>query len=136
MAFSDSQANAQIFYGEIEGQVILSSTVKKGDGVGYSSGWKAALSHSTGQVHLRCVAAEDGVTGQAIKVYFGPVLMGGGRFTGATANDGLYVASATAGTYTTTAPTTTLYTTTRIGTMLTPTLALITPNYNYDTIHA
>ncbi len=139
MAFADSQANAQILYGESEGQVQVVGTVTKGDCLGYSSGWKRALATAATQIAYRCIAAEDGVDGQTIRVYFGNCLIGGARFSGGTANGALYVAEGTSnGMFTQTAPST--YTsvgvadiTIRVGTMITPTLALIVPT-TYDTI--
>lgn len=133
MAFADAQDNAVIYYSESLAKVTLAGTVTKGDAVGFSSGWQRALATTASNVHMRCVALEDGVSGQTVEVAFGVCLIGGARFSGGTANGALYVAEGTdSGKYTTTIPSDTGDSTTRVGTMISTTLALITPNYNAD----
>ena len=134
---TDAQSGAVIYYGESESRVTLVGTVAKGDSVGFSSGWQRALATTGGVIQLRCVAAEDGVAGQSIKVFFGVCLVGGTRFSGGTANGALYVAEGTsAGMYTQTIPTHSGDATTRVGTMISTVLALITPNYYVDSVVA
>ncbi len=139
MAFADAQASGTILYGDSEAQVILAGAVTRGDCLGYSSGWKRALATTAAVIAYRCVAGEDGVTGQSIKVYFGNVLIGGSRFSGGTANGALYVAESTdSGKYTQTAPSTVGIhplgdLNVAVGVMITPTIAMIAPT-TQDTI--
>jgi len=134
MAFADAQANCVIKYGSEPAIITLAGTVVKGDVLGSSSGWKRALSHSTGLVQARCVAGENGVDDQKIVAYFGTSILEGERFSGATAGAELYVSSATAGTYTETIPTTANYATKVVGYALSATEMAITPNANVDSI--
>jgi hypothetical protein len=136
MAFADTQANAVVTPVGDEGlsSVILAGAVNKGDGVGFSGGWKAALATVGGIIPLRCVALEDGVAGQRIAVCFGECEISGGRFTGGTAGGALYVAISTlVGQYTQTQPAATNLRNVQ-GYMLSATEALVTPNYNIDLI--
>jgi hypothetical protein len=133
MAFADAQDNAVIYYAESGADIVLAGTVAKGDALGYSDGWKRALATTGSVVQMRCVAEKDGVSGQTIKGYFGVCLVGGDRFSGATANGALYVAEGSDnGKYTQTIPTTSGDATTRVGTAISATLMLITPNQNVD----
>ena len=135
MAFADAQANATIDYGEDEAEVKLASAVKVGDCIGWSSGWQRALGTTAGVIAMRCVAGEDGVTGQKIKAYFGKVGISGSRFSGGTAGAALYVAEGTSvGKYTETAPSTTGDSTTKVGYMISANEATLIPNRNVDTI--
>ena len=135
MALSDAQANAVVIPVSEDGisTVTLSGTVVKGDALGFSSGWKRALATTGSVVQMRCVALEDGVSGQRITVCFGECYMKGARFSGGTANAALYVAEGSDnGKYTETAPSTSGDANTRVGTMLTTIEAILTPNYNVD----
>jgi hypothetical protein len=137
MAFADAQANAVVIPVSDDGisTVTITGTVTKGDALGFSSGWKRALATAGGVIQMRCVALEDGVDGQRVAVCFGECYIRGGRFSGGTANGALYVAEGTSnGMYTQTIPSTSADATTRVGTMLTATDALITPNYNVDSV--
>ncbi len=137
MAFADAQSGAIVIPVNNEGisSVTIVGTVSKGDAVGYSSGWKRALATVSGVIQMRCVALEDGVDGQRIAVCFGEVYLRGARFSGATANGALYVAEGTSnGMYTQTIPSTTGDATTRVGTALAATEAILTPNYNADSV--
>lgn len=108
MAFTDAQASAIIYEGTAPLQVTLAGTVKKGDAVGYSSGWQRALATVGTAIQIMGVAAEDGVSGDIITIFMGPTIVGGSRFSGATLGAALYVAEGTdSGEYTETAPTTT-----------------------------
>ena len=135
MAFADSQANAVIDYGEDEAEVTLASAAKIGDAIGWSSGWQRALATTAGVIAMRCVAGEDGATGQRIKVYFGKVGISGSRFSGGTAGSALYVAEGTdVGKYTETAPSDTGDSTTKVGYVISANEAILIPNRNVDTI--
>ena len=133
MAYTDAQANGSIKYGEDEAEVTLAGTVKIGDAVGYSSGWKRALATTGGVIQIRCVAGEDGTTGKKIKVYFGKTLLGGTRLSGGTTGSAVYVAEGTDnGKYTETAPSTSGDAKTVVGYMLSGTEAALIPNHNQD----
>ena len=137
MALSDSQDNCVITYGESEAQIDLAGTVKKGDCVGFSGGWKRALATAGSVVNMLCVAAEDGESGQRITAYFGNVILAGTRLSGGTAGASLYVAEGTsAGKYTETAPDTSTDMNTIIGEMLTATTAILYPHKNVQSIVA
>uniref|UniRef100_A0A6M3J2C5 Head decoration protein n=1 Tax=viral metagenome TaxID=1070528 RepID=A0A6M3J2C5_9ZZZZ len=134
MAFADSQASAQIFYGDGEASIELAGTVTKGDILGNSGGWKRALATVSSVVQGRCVASEDGVSGQRISAYFGTVLMDD-RLSGGTKGSALYVAEGTDnGEYTETAPTTTGDANKIVGYMVGASLAVIRPNMNDDSV--
>ena len=135
MAFADSQANGIIDYGENEAEITLASAAKTGDALGWSSGWQRALGTTGGVIAMRCVAGEDGVSGQKIKAYFGKVGISGSRFSGGTAGAALYVAEGTSvGKYTETAPNTTGDSTTKVGYMLSANEAVLIPNRNVDSV--
>jgi len=135
LAFADGQTAAKIDYGENATTIELSGTVKKGDAVGWSSGWVRALATVATAIQMRCVAGEDGESGQKIKAYFGKTLLGGSRLSGGTAGSALYVAEGTSnGKYTETAPTTTGDCNTIIGYMISATEATLIPGRNTDSI--
>ena len=135
MAWGDAQAYAVIDFGEDESLITLAGTVKVGDAVGWSSGWKRALATVATAIQLRCVAGEDGAANQKIKVYFGKTLISGSRLSGGTAGSALYVAEGTDnGEYTETAPTTTGDCNTVIGYMVSANEAIIIPNRNSDSV--
>jgi len=137
MAFADAQSGALIFNGEIPAYIKLSGAVNKGDPVGWAvtgGGWKQADASTDADtavpIHARCVAAEDGVVDQTIKVYFGEVSIGG-RISGATVGGAIY-ASETAGQYTQTAPSDTGDANTVIGYATAPDRAIIFCNMNKE----
>lgn len=134
MAFADAQANAVVVpTGDGISSVTLAGTVYKGDAVGFSNGWKEALATTGAVVQMRCVALEDGVSGQRIAVCFGECYLGGGRITGATAGGALYVAEGSSnGQYTQTAPSTSGDADTIVGYAISTTEAVLIPNYNVD----
>ena len=135
MAFADGQTAAKIDYGENATTIELAGTVKKGDAVGWSSGWVRALATVATAIQMRCVAGEDGESGQKIKAYFGKTLLGGSRLSGGTAGSALYVAEGTSnGKYTETAPTTPGDCDTVIGYMISATEATLIPGRNTDSI--
>jgi len=134
MAFADTQTGAVLLHGESPASIELAGTVAKGDAVGFSGGWKRALATAAGVIQLRCIAGEDGVSGQKITAYFGVVLIDA-RFTGATAGGALYVAEGTSnGMFTQTAPTTSTDANTIVGYALSATSAALTPNFNVDSV--
>ncbi len=135
MAFSDAQKNGVIDFGEDEADVLLAGTVKLGDAIGWSSGWKRALGTVSNIVAMRCVAGQDGTSGQRITVYFGKTNIGGSRFSGGTPGAALYVAEGTDnGKYTETAPSTTGDSTTKVGYVVSANEATLIPNRNVDSI--
>uniref|UniRef100_A0A6H1ZIT8 Uncharacterized protein n=1 Tax=viral metagenome TaxID=1070528 RepID=A0A6H1ZIT8_9ZZZZ len=133
MAFVDAESGAILYEKEGEGTIVLAGTVTKGDILGYSAGWKIAIATTGGVVQARCVAGEDGVSGQRIVVYFDRVVMGG-RFSGGTAGAALYVAEASGedGHYIETAPSTSGDATKKIGYMVSASIGVITPLYADD----
>ena len=134
MAISDSQSNADIFYGSEPAVITLKEAVTKGDAIGYYNGWRKALATVTTVYQMRCVASEDGVTSQDITAYFGLVIMGG-RLSGGTAEAALYVAEgSSSGQYTETAPTTTGDANKKVGSMITDSVAILFPNVNDDSV--
>lgn len=137
MAFSDSQDNSVVLDSDGIATILLAGTVVRGDILGYSSGWKRALATTGSVIQGRCVALEDGVTGQRIAVAYESAVIGGSRFSGATAGGALYVAEGTSnGQYTQTAPSTSGDATKIIGYMISATVGHITPLYNNDSTAA
>ncbi len=134
MAFGDAQANGVIDWGEDGNEIKLATAAKVGDCIGWSSGWKRALGTTGGVIAMRCVAGEDGASGQTIKVYFGKVSLSGSRLSGGTAGSALYVAEGTdVGEYVETAPSTSGDSTTKVGYMISANEAILIPNRNVDT---
>lgn len=127
MAFADAQSDATILQAVLPAEVTLAGTVTKGDLIGYSSGWKRALATVGSVVQARLVALEDGVSGDVITAAAGAVV-GGNRFSGATAGNALYAAEGSDnGKVTETAPSTTNDATTIIGRSLDATTLLLVP---------
>jgi len=135
MAFADAQKNAVIDFGEDESEIELAGTVKVGDALGWSSGWKRALATTGSVIQMRCVAGKDGEDGQKVKAYFGKVLINGSRFSGGTAGASLYVAEGTDnGKYTETAPSDSGDANTVVGYMISANEAVLIPNRNTDSV--
>ena len=133
MAFADTQDDCEVLESSGEAIIELSGTVTKGDILGYSSGWKRALSTTGSVVQARCVASEDGVSGQKIVAYFDYALIGGSRFSGATVGGAVYVAEGSDnGKYTQTAPSTSGDSTKIVGYAISPTVLMITPLWKDD----
>lgn len=109
MAFADAQANCVIKHGEAPATIRVEEAVKAGDSLGFTDGWyKALATVGANLIQQRCVAGQDGAAEQDITAYFGTVVLGGERFSGATRGGAMYVAEGTSdGQYTQTAPTTT-----------------------------
>lgn len=134
MALADSQTGCIIFHGESPAPVKLSGTVSKGDALGYSDGWKRALATVGSVVQMRCVASEGGVADQVITAYFGLVEMGG-RFSGGTEGNAVYVAEGTdSGEYIDVAPTDTGDADKIVGYTMTALRITVHPNMNDDSI--
>jgi len=137
LSFADSQSNAEILLGTAEARIVLAGTVSKGDALGYSGGWVRALATAAGVIQIRCVAGEDGVSGQTIVAYFDKTIIGGARFSGGTVNGKLYVAEGTdVGEYTQTAPSTATDANTEVGVMISATEAMVQPAHTADSVVA
>ena len=134
MALSDSGLAGTIYEGEGEATIVLAGTVIKGDILGYSSGWKRALATTGTAIQGKCVAGEDGVSGQRIVVYFDRAVIGG-RFSAATVGGAVYVAEGTSnGRYIQTVPSDTGDCTKIIGYAISASILVITPLYVIDSI--
>ena len=134
MAFADAQTGGLILDGSMPVEVTLASTVSKGDAIGYSTGWKRALAAAGSVIQLKAVAAMDGKTGDKIAAYFGKARLGG-RFSGATIGNPIYVAEKTDnGKYTETAPSTQNDATKIVGYAVTATEVVLDPNANADSV--
>lgn len=119
MPFSDPQVGRVIVdsgRGPNPGTVTLAGTVKRGDVLGYSTGWKRALATVGGVIQGQVVALADGVSGDVIPVSTHPVVSG---YTGGTPGSAVYVAEGTDnGKVTETAPSTSGDANTIIGVVL------------------
>lgn len=106
MAFSDPGQDRQILQSEgpQAPKVTLGEAVKRGDVLGYSSGWKRALAATGGVIQGRLVALSDGASGDVIPVSAHCVV---GGYSGATPGGYVYVDESTNyGRITQTAPST------------------------------
>src|SRR4030042_4873705 len=95
MAFSDPGKDRQIQdsgVGPYPPTVTLAEACKRGDVLGYSSGWKRALATAGGVIQGRVVALKDGAIGEVIPVSPCPTV---GGYSGATPGDYVYVAEGT-----------------------------------------
>ena len=138
MAFSDPGKDRQILDAGIGPEaptVTLAGTVKRGDVLGYSSGWKRAIATTGGVIQGRLIALADGVSGDVIPVSPRAVV---GGYTGATAGNPISVNEGTGndGTVTETIPTTTGDATTVIGIALSATTILFMLNSRADSVVA
>ncbi len=134
MAFGDAQTTGRFAYTESPATIELVGTVSLGDALGYDGGWKRALATSGSVVQLRCVAGEDGVSGQRITAYFGTCLIDV-RISGATPGGAMYVAEGSDdGEYVQTAPSTSGDANTIVGYALTATRIAIVPSLNVDSV--
>ena len=107
MAFSDPAKGRTVIdsgRGVEPGKVTLAEDCKRGDVLGYSSGWKRALATTGSVIQGRLVAMADGVSAGQVPVSASPVI---GGYTGATAGGYAYVDESTNyGQITQTAPST------------------------------
>jgi hypothetical protein len=134
MAFADGQSSGKILDSQLPVEITLAEGCVKGDVLGYSSGWKRALATVSSVIQARCVAGMDGKTNDKIVAYFGKVRLGG-RLSGMTIGNPLYVAEGTSnGQYTETAPSTTGDANKVIGYSCSATEAIITPTVNVDSV--
>jgi hypothetical protein len=134
MAFSDPGKDRQILdsgVGPEAPTVELEGTVKRGDVLGYSSGWKRAIATAGGVIQGRLVALADGVDGDVIPVSPRAVV---GGYSGATPGSPVYVneGSGNDGTVTQTAPSTTGDANTIIGIALSATQVMFFLNSRVD----
>lgn len=137
MAFSDPGIDRQIIdsgVGPYPPTVTLAGAVKRGDVLGYSTGWKKALATAGGVIQGRLIALADGAIGAVIPV--SPRAHVGG-YSGAAPGDPVYVAEGTSnGMVTQTAPTTAADANTIIGIALSATEILFFLNSRADSVVA
>ncbi len=127
MAFADAQKDCTILQGIAPLEITLAGTVTKGDILGYSSGWVRALATVGTAIQGRLVAGESGVSGDVITAY-ALAVVGGSRYSGATAGNAIYVAEGTDnGKVTETAPATTGDVNNIIGRALSATVLVLAP---------
>ena len=90
MAFSDPRKDRQILWspGPQAPTVTLAGAAKRGDILGYSSGWKQALATTGSVIQGRLVALADGALGATIPVATMAVV---GGYAGATPGSPVYV---------------------------------------------
>ena len=135
MAFADPGINRKIQNSNVGPEaptVTLAEACKRGDVLGYSSGWKRALATTGTAIQGRLVALQDGAVGDVIPVSPNPVVSG---YTGATAGNYVYVAEGSDnGQITETAPDTTGDCDTIIGIALSATKVLFYLNARGDSL--
>jgi hypothetical protein len=135
MAFSDPGIGRKIIadgVGPAAPTITLAEACKRGDVLGYSSGWKRALATVSGVIQGRLVALQDGASGDAIPVSPRPVVDG---YSGATPGGYVYVAEGSDnGKVTQTAPTTQNDANTPIGIALSATVVLYFLNARADSL--
>ncbi len=135
MAFADPGISRQVLDSGIGPEaptVVLAEACKRGDILGYSSGWKRALATVGTAIQGRVVALADGAIGDSIPVSPRPVV---GGYTGATPGGYVYVAEGTDnGLITQTAPSTTGDCNTIIGIALTATEVMFFLNSRVDSL--
>jgi hypothetical protein len=133
MAFSDPGKDRQILWspGPQAPQVTVAVAVKRGDILGYSSGWKKAIATTGGVIQGRLVALADAEASAKVPVSHVAVV---GGYSGATAGSPVYAneGSGNDGTVTQTAPSTTGDATTVIGIALSATEILFFLNSRAD----
>ncbi len=133
MAFADPAKGRIVIdsgRGVEPGKVTLAEDCKRGDVLGYSSGWKRALATTGSVIQGRLVALADGANAGQVPVSPAPVVRG---YTGATAGGYVYVDESTNyGQLTQTAPSTTGDADTIIGIALTATQVLFFLNSRAD----
>lgn len=79
MAFSDPGKDRKVINsntGPEAPQVILAEDCRRGDVLGYDSGWKRALATAGSVVQGRFVALQDGFSGRSVPVASSPVISG------------------------------------------------------------
>lgn len=135
MAFSDPGIGRKIIadgVGAAAPTVTLAEACKRGDILGYSSGWKRALATVSGVIQGRLIALQDGASGDVIPVSPRPMVDG---YSGATPGGYVYVAEGTDyGKVTQTAPSTTNDANTPVGIALSATVVSFFLNSRADTL--
>jgi hypothetical protein len=135
MAFGDDGISRVIRdsgRGTQPGKVTLAEACKKGDILGYSSGWKRALATAGSVIQGRLAALRDGASGEEAPVSANAIIEG---YTGATPGSPVYVAEGTDnGKITQTAPTTTNDANTVIGIAISATAVLFFLNSRADSV--
>lgn len=133
MSFNDPAKNRQILWspGPEAPTITLADTVKRGDILGYSSGWKRAIATAGGVIQGRLIALADGSGGEIIPVSHVAHI---GGYSGATPGGYVYVneGSGNDGTVTQTAPSTSGDANTIIGIALSATEILYFLNNRAD----
>jgi hypothetical protein len=135
LAFSDPGKDRQITNAGVGPEaptVTLAEGCKRGDVLGYSSGWKRALATVGTAIQGRLIALADGASGDVIPVSKDPVV---GGYSGATVGGYVYVAEGTSyGQITQTAPSTSGDCNTIIGIALSATEVLFFLNNRADSV--
>lgn len=133
MAFSDPAKGRTVIdsgRGVEPGKVTLAEDCKRGDVLGYSSGWKRALATTGSVIQGRLVALADGVSAGQVPVSAGAVI---GGYTGATVGGYVYVDESTNyGQITQTAPSTSGDANTIVGIALSATEVMLFLNSRAD----
>lgn len=135
MAFEDPGKNRQIIdsgKGPYPPTVTLAEACKRGDVLGYSSGWKKALATTGSVIQGRVVALAEGAVGDVIPVSPCPTV---GGYSGSTPGDYVYVdEGSNSGMVTQTAPTDSGDANTIIGIALSATEILFFLNSRVDSV--
>ena len=133
MAFSDPGKGRVVLdsgRGTEPEKVTLAEDCKRGDVLGYSSGWKRALATTGSVIQGRLVALADGKSGEEVPVSANPVI---GGYSGATPGGYVYVAEGSDnGQITQTAPSTSGDANTIIGIALSATEVMFFLNSRAD----
>ncbi len=133
MAFSDPGKGRIVMdsgRGTEPGKVTLAENCKRGDVLGYSSGWKRALATQGSVIQGRLVALTDGQSSDEVPVSANPVI---GGYSGATPGGYVYVAEGSNyGQITQTAPSTSGDANTIVGVALSATEVMFFLNSRAD----
>jgi hypothetical protein len=133
MAFADDGISRKVECSNVGPEaptVTLAEACKRGDVLGYSSGWKRALATVTAVIQGRVVALQEGAIGDEVPVSPCPVVSG---YTGATPGSPVYVAEGSDyGKITQTAPSTSGDANTIIGIALSTTKVMFFLNARAD----
>ena len=123
MPLTEPTTGRTIDYASQPVKITLAEACKKGDILGYATGWKRALATVGTAIQGKLIAGEAGAIGDVITAYVSAQISG---FTGATPGGSVYVAEGTAnGQYTESAPATTGDCNTIIGLILSATEILV-----------
>jgi len=134
MALTEPTAGRTINDASQPVRITLAEACKKGDILGYSSGWKRALATAGSVIQGRLVAAEAGAIADVITAYREAYMSG---YTGGTPGGWVYVAEGSAyGQTTETAPVTSTDADTIIGVILSATEIVVWPGNREDHVHA